>query len=358
MPSEKKIRNSTFEILRIVAILFIIVSHYMMGTKDNANISTANLILANNLCFGDMGVAMFMMISGFFLWKSEKINALHIVKLVLEYYFYIFLLYGLSFALVDGKQFDSDEFLKTIFGLFYERSWFVSAYLLVYLLHPFINKLFKLENYSLAFKFMLIITVIWSIVPSITAGTFYLNRFLSLFCLYCYGAFLRLSSESGQKWFNKKTGLLLFFIDLGVIFVFQLTMSIITINHRDMAYMISWFTSRHSIFMIFMVFGLMMLLSLAKPIYSKVVNFVAGFTLGIYLIHDNDSLRNYYWKVLFRTQDYCDSANMLWHALMSVAIIFTICLVIDIIRKYALENPLFLLIDKIKNRKKEELPQA
>ena len=358
MASENKIRNSTFEILRIVAIVFIIVSHYMMGTKDNANISTANLILANNLSLGDMGVAMFMMISGFFLWKSEKVNAFHIVKLVLEYYFYILLFYGLSFVLVDGKQFDSDEFLKTIFGLFFERSWFVSAYLLVYLFHPFINKLFKLENYSLAFKFMIIITVVWSIVPSITAGTFYLNRFLSLFCLYCYGAFLRLSKESGQKWFNKKTGLLMLFINLGIIFVFQLIMSLISISHHDMAYMINWFISRHSLFMILMVFGLMMLLSMAKPIYSKPVNFIAGFTLGIYLIHDNDSLRNYYWKVLFRTQDYCSSANMLWHLVMSVAIVFALCLIIDIFRKYALETPLFLLFDRFKRKKKEELPQA
>ena len=300
-----------------------------------------------------------MLISGFFLWKSEKIDVWHIVKIVLEFYFYVLLCYGLSFALVKGKTFDSDEFLKTILGLFFEKSWFVSAYLLVYIFHPFINKLFKLDNYKMAVTFMIIITIVWSIVPSMTAGTFYLNRFLSLLCLYCYGAFLRLGKESASKWYNKKTGLMLFLINLGFIATYQLVMSIISISHTDMAYMISWFISRHSIFMILCISGLMMLVSLAKPIYSRPINFLAGFTLGIYLIHDNDSLRDYYWKTLFRSQDYCSSNAMLWHILMCVALIFSICLVIDIFRKYVLENPLITLLKKIfSKKKKEEVIQA
>ena len=359
MKPQSKVRNSAFEILRLVAIVFIIISHYCIGTRDNANILTSNLILVNNLCLGDVGVAIFMFISGFFLWKSEKIDPWHIVKIVLEYYFYSFLCYGLSFVLIKGKSFDADEFLRVSLGLFYERAWFVSAYLLVYIFHPFINRLFKLENFKLAVKFMVIITIVWSIIPSFTAGTFYLNRFTSLLCLYCYGAFLRLSKESSMRWYNKKTGLMLFLISLGVIATYQLIMSIVTINHRDMAYMISWFISRHSIFMIPCVFGLMMLVSFAKPIYSRPINFIAGFTLGIYLIHENDALRNYYWNTLFRSQDYCNSNAMLWHVLMSVALVFFICLAIDILRKYALENPLIALLKKVfKKKEKEKIAEA
>ncbi len=351
MTKTKKVRNSTFEILRIVAILFILISHYNYSAALNCeNITLENSIIANNFVLGDVGVAIFMMISGFFLRKSEKIDVMHIIKLIAEYYFYIFLTYGLSFALIPGKAFDSNELLHTVFGLFFENAWFVSAYLLVYIFHPFINKIFKDDNYKNALIFMIIITVVWSIVPTLTAGTFYLNRFLSLLCLYCYGAFLKLAKDNQKKWYNKKVGLVLLSSGFGFIATYQVVMSIVCLSHPDMTYMISWFTSRHALPMIIMISGLMMLFSLAKPIYSRVINFVAGFTLGIYLIHESQALSSYYWFSIFRVQDYVSTYDMLWHCLMTVSLMFVCCLAIDVFRKYALEMPLFKLVDFIKNK--------
>ena len=353
MNNKAKVRNSTFEILRIVAIIFIIISHYMIAARDSGTASNEIIILANNFVLGDIGVALFMFISGFFLRKSERIDPWHIVKIVLEYYFYIFLLYGLSFAFTD-KAFSSDELLNTFLSLFLDKLWFVPAYLLVYIFHPFINKLFKDDNYKLSISFMITITIVWSIIPSFTAATFYLNRFLSVLCLYCYGAFLKQAKDTNQKWFNKKTGWLLFLINFGIIFIFQLVMSLVSITHIDMAYMISWFISRHSIFMILMISGLMILIAFAKPLYSRVINFLAAYTLGIYLLHEYDGLKNYYWYQVFRVQNYCFDANILWHLLMCVSLIFFIGLAVDVIRKYALETPLFMLIKKIASKFKHK----
>ena len=353
-----KVRNSAFELLRIVAIIFIILSHYnFYGVIGSTTSNSTNIIVAYNFILGDIGVAMFMMISGFFLRKSERINVWHIVKLLLEYYFYSFLGYGLSFALME-KSFNAEELLHASLGLFYEQMWFVSAYLLVYLFHPFINKLFKEDNFKSASIFLLLITVVWSIIPSITAGTFYLNRFLSVFCLYCYGAYLNLAKEMNRKWYTKKVALIMLLSGGGFIVIYQVIMSVISISHPDMAYMINWFTSRHALPMIVMVSGVMMLTSIAKPFYSRIVNYLSSFTLGIYLIHENEFLKDYFWHKLFRVQDYANSNNLYWSVIMAVAIIFFGCIAIDMVRRYAFEMPLFSLLHKLFTKKDNKVVSA
>ncbi|MDY6429651.1 MAG: acyltransferase [Bacilli bacterium] len=352
----KKIRNSAFELLRVIAIIFIIISHYCFhGARNDPNILPYNMIIACNLSLGNIGVAIFMMISGYFLRKSQKVNVMHMVKLILEYYFYIILGYGLSFALVPGKTFDSNEFLRVIFPLFFEESWFVPAYLLVYLFHPFINKIFTESNYKSAFTFIVLITVVWSIVPTFTTAQFFLNGFISVFCFYCYGAFLKLAQDVGKKWYNKKTAWRLFFIGLGVILLYQTIVTIIACYNIDTAPAAEGFTTRFSFLMILMVMGLIMLVSLSKPFYCRPLNFVAGFTLGIYLIHDNIFLRDYYWHTLFRTQDFTSTNLMIPHLLMCLAIIFCLGLVIDVTRKYALEGPLFKLINRVVDKIKVKI---
>lgn len=72
---KNKTRNSSFEILRLAAMLMIIVSHIYAGTQGGEQFSTANkviYILTNSLFGAGLGVIIFMLLSGYFLIKFSE----------------------------------------------------------------------------------------------------------------------------------------------------------------------------------------------------------------------------------------------------------------------------------------------
>ena len=78
---EKPARNAAFELLRIIAMLFIIAHHFYVH-GGFSSISPTNKALMTFFEFGGkFGVAIFVMISGYFLVNSKfKIKKLFSVK--------------------------------------------------------------------------------------------------------------------------------------------------------------------------------------------------------------------------------------------------------------------------------------
>lgn len=93
----KKIRNTNIEILRIVAMLFIVGSHLAIyGIFENPSAEMYVIwdqgTLLNKICTcllvpgGDIGVGVFFLISGFYLSKKREIVVLD--KIIFEVIFY------------------------------------------------------------------------------------------------------------------------------------------------------------------------------------------------------------------------------------------------------------------------------
>ncbi|MCM1262431.1 MAG: acyltransferase [Butyrivibrio sp.] len=85
-----KERQSNFELLRIVAMILIVVSHYAgyIQPEFPTGAVTFNRVLIQTLCFGGgAGNIMFFAISGYF-WKDYTDNRKRIFKLWLEMLFY------------------------------------------------------------------------------------------------------------------------------------------------------------------------------------------------------------------------------------------------------------------------------
>ena len=77
-------RESNFELLRILAMLMIVASHYAVHGIGFDNWTTGSLV--NRWCIafffsgGEIGVALFFMISGYFLIIKEKISVKKVVQ--------------------------------------------------------------------------------------------------------------------------------------------------------------------------------------------------------------------------------------------------------------------------------------
>jgi len=162
-----KKRNSVFEILRIVAILMVILSHYSAyGGVDVPSLSFGlNSIVLNQARLGDTGVVIFFMISGFFMVYSTKVSISKIVRLALTALFFMITFYFISIS-VGTIEFSWKGLYLSVMFIFFGEYWFVVTYLLIYIFHPIINKVgisilpkFQNDHKSLRKYFSKIISV-------------------------------------------------------------------------------------------------------------------------------------------------------------------------------------------------------
>ena len=79
---------------------------------------------------------------------------------------------------------------------------------------------------------------------------------------------------------------------------------------------------------------------------NKVINTIAASTFGVLMIHANsDAMRTFLWQDLLRNTSYYNSPFLVVHAVVSVLLVYIVCVLIDQARIRFLEKPLFQFIE-------------
>ncbi len=191
-------RKSNLELFRILTMLFIIAHHYVVNSGLAA---TTGPILANPLswrslfllvfgAFGKTGINCFLLITGYFMCKSQ-ITAKKFFKLFFEVIFYKILIW-LIFILTGYEAFSLKGLLGTLWPIRSIASNFTGCYLIFFLFIPFINKLIhsltELQHIALLALCLFAYTVIGSI-PGFAVTMNYVSWFM---VLYLIGAYIRM----------------------------------------------------------------------------------------------------------------------------------------------------------------------
>ena len=330
----KKQRQSNFELLRIIAIIMIIMCHYY--GHGGGSESEKNLILKTIFgCFGCIANNIFLLITGYFLVKSN-VNYKKIIKLILEMFFYSIVIdiifYGFKIVPFDIKNF-AKSLLPIIYG-----NWFCVYYIILYLLIPYINmfvRKIKKEDFR---NCLITLIFLISIIPTITNNGWKVENH-SLFILsYCLGAYIRLypiKIFDNNKFNIKILIIILLLCSLGVS-TFVLIGKILNIDffiHNARYFM----QGNYSIFNIMMALFIFFIFKNIN-VKSNLINEIASSVLGIYLIHDNDVIRNWLWNVFFPNAKYINSNLFFLHMIIKVIVIFSTCLIIDKIRIFLMKD--------------------
>ena len=124
----EKQRNYSLDFLRIIAILMIIIFHICYKALIFDNLSGFNkLIVAFFLHFGEIGVNLFMLITGFFLYKSSSSKTPKIIRLIYDIWFY-FILNIILCVVVKGSYIVAlSTFFPTSLGYF----WYITCYICI-----------------------------------------------------------------------------------------------------------------------------------------------------------------------------------------------------------------------------------
>lgn len=331
-----KERKSNFELLRIVCILMIITLHYCNGDIGGALANTVNKVsnyyiinIMESLCI--VAVNVFILITGYFSYDKKSIKISKIFKLIFLCVFYGIMIY-IILLLTNKVNVDKDSLLlllKTIFD-----RWFIVIYIILYLLIPYINKL--IDNISkkdlwnlilINYVFFYLWTTIFTKTPLRDNGYGIVN----FITLYLIGAYI---SKYNKKDISKiKTFLMYVICSL-------LTFAYVKVTSNSYAY--------NNIFVLIASVSLFLTFKNMNINYNKVINYLATFTIPIYVIHENLFISKILYRDIFKCDHFYKSNYILINMIYTVIGIYLICIIVEIVRRLIMKKIVDEKIEKIK----------
>lgn len=352
---ERAGRKSNMELLRIVSMVMIILHHYADHggfVFGNGEITINRIILQSVHLFGKMGVCIFVLISGYFLVES-KFRWKKVLKLELEVQFYSLLCFGLT-VLGGDVGFSWQRLVMSVFPVMNSMYWFVTTYMVLYILAPFINILVHHMNKKQHFSLILFLLVIWSIIPTFLRLDICYSQLGLFLMLYLTAAYVRLyPNETVMKCYGKMR---YFFVCYGFIFLTVLFLDFLEYMIPEFSLDMEYFGGQNKITTYLCALSLFLAFLNLEVKRSRWINGIASTTFGVYLLHDNTFISRVLWTEWLDTDALIHSAWLLPHLLVAVGCIFGICVAVDYVRQRVLEKPLFEWIEKSKlNRFLENL---
>lgn len=338
-------RKIGFEYLRIISMILIIGNHFwlFMEVLDKTEPFTLNFYLVWILqAIGTLGTNCYILISGYFGVEST-ITWKKVVRLYGQILFYSIILYSFS-VIVNNESFLLSDFAKSLLPFSSREYWFVTDYIGLYVLSPFINILLKNLDKKQFQKFISIGLVLFSLIDILPGEGLNAQKGYSLYwlvCVYCIGAYIRLYglNISYRKYIVIGCG------SITVMYVTKILGTFLAINVSPvfMGYSTIFFC-HSSIFVLIAAVALFMLLkdinNTGGTVQQAVLK-ISPLTFGVYLIHMNPSFAASYWKRLKQIIDINDTMIFLWFIIVTVGI-YVICTGIDGVR--------YFVICQIKNR--------
>ena len=189
-----KMRNSNYELMRIISMFLIILYHviYHGEVLQNCYNEGAKIILEFLEFFTLVHVNSFVLLSGYYQSTSNfKQSKLWSIINASLFYRIVIMVVLLALGIIT---LDKVTIFKEAFPININEYWFIKCYILLYCLSPFINRGLKNFDKKSFQKLLLVMFIIFSIIPVVTGRQFFENNGFSLYqfvYMYLIGAYLR-----------------------------------------------------------------------------------------------------------------------------------------------------------------------
>lgn len=303
-------RNSGVELLRIVSMIMIIVSHifsHQLNFSYNSHTPLFSLFI-HTLFHSSIAVNCFMLISGYYgmHFKIEKsINLWLKAVLCGVFAFTVYLFYSSGESVLG--------YLGKFFPITRSGWWFFTAYMMVYLLSSFINAGIEHINKK-QFKWMILCCVLFTSFVGVWGGY---ERggggFMLLFTAYILGRYLYLYDVSISR-------PVLYFFSL-FLFLFMIIIAL-TYNGFDM--ICDRLLSHQSLFCL--ILSVLLFYTFKKmKWHSILINKLATSALVVYFLHESEGGMFFIKQILVR-HDIMSSPLII---VLLAAFIYLICFTLD-----------------------------
>lgn len=315
-------RNSSIELLRIICIFFILLMHAL----PQNDVTEFNKFLRYPINIGNIGVSCFILISGYY---GLKFKSFRFVQLILLTTFYSLFTFFLNHGWVLNLS-----TLKAAFVIPLYSNWFITCYLFLMWLSPYID-IFIVNCEEKKFKKLLMILFIgFSLIPTALNTPYYTvvthggKCLVYMLFVYMTGRYIRVREKKEKKETNRK----------------KVSFSFITLALLACAanYMVGQLFGRDCFIyfldcspFIFVMSILTFYYFKSYTFYSQTINYIASSVLAIYLL---DGTRLFWNEKLFHLNEYTQDNVMLLLLLLEVTTVFIFAVTIDKIRIALFQN--------------------
>lgn len=335
-------RNKGLDVLRVLAMLLVVLAHFLgwgtaghhgvIGVPSFSNGHVLNAIAYPLLSvFANMGVLLFVLISGYFLSKSTVLRLDKLFSVWIQGLFYSV---GITciFSIIGGCPWRNVA--SALFPIGSDVYWFVTKYVALLVLAPFltilINGLDK-RGHSI------LLIVLTLLVVTITSGFPYGNVFFSdnplsvamFVYVFIISSWLR---RFGIPAFLRQYGFWIFFACVAFQWLGGLALNW---YHADSGNIWGGFSSEYNALTIVPAVSLFCMFLSKDWKGSLLINScvrIAPYTFAVYLIHDHPLVREYLWNSIFNPANYWTSPMWLCYAIVVPIVVLAIGVLIDMLR--------------------------
>lgn len=335
------LRQSNIELLRIFLMLMIIFHHvifhglniYQLDVNTN-NIKSTSYIYLFFECFIIVAVNVFVFISGYF---GIKFKPKTLLLLFLQTFFYSTTIY-LFFVSINIVSFSFKELLLSFFPVLTSLYWFVSIYIGLYIISPFLNvSIDSIENDKII-KIALLLLIILDTVSGFVFGN-YSGIGYSVFhfiVIYLIARYMRLKNLEIK---NANYGyifcsLILFIVCILLIWYGYPNKLLILFKYNNPILVVS------SVFLFYSFKNL-------KVKNNKTINLMAAQVLGVYMVHDNPNVRiqlKGFVNYIYLDFEY-NTITLFFILIFVVILVFIFSSFIEIIRKKIIDEILLKYVN-------------
>lgn len=340
---EKSVRQSNFELLRIICMLMIVAGHIIIQHGGDYNLHDSEFVIPNFIKgFLCVAVNTFILISGY--WGIQfKVKKL--MRMEFQVIFYSVLIF-IIMTILGYHQIELKKDFFYFLPVITKRYWFVTCYITLFVISPFLNKIKTSLSISEYRRFLFggfIIIYLWPTfnflinAPNLIEDAGY--GIVNFIYLYFLGDYIHRFFITDRSWIFYMALYLIFGLLLGIV-----------------QYLLSWilgfiFTSYISYNTLFILAASVSLfISFTKiSFHSNWINKLAKPCLAVYLIHLHPLLWSFF-CVLIGVKDFHGLSFLLLLFWLPI-IIYLACFIIENIRLNCLDKFETFLIDKILHKK-------
>ena len=338
---QKKERMANLEVLRCVAMMMVVVLHYLgkggllpgLTAPLSAQDTAAWLLEA----FCIVAVNVYMMISGYFLCESSfKFSRL--LQLWLQVWIYSVVIGVLAAAtgIVPAQEISTHYYLTLLFPVTMGHYWFLTAYVFLYVLLPLLGEgLRRMTKQQFQVALVLLFTtfcLLKSVLPFRLEEDSKGYDCIWYLCVFCVAAYIR---RFGIPFLQKKSHALILYLT-GVFGTFgeAMLLHLFYLKTGSLELILKIPYEYNHIFPFLASVGLFCLF-LNSRIQGKIGGVavkIAPYTLGVYLLHENLGVR-YAWQAWLGTKVISNAWQLLAWTMLAVVVVFVLGILVDLVRK-------------------------
>ena len=334
-------------------MLMIVAHHYVvnsgiMNVFEIGDTSINYVFLSLWGMWGKTGINIFVLISGYFMCKAD-LTLKRYCRVFFEWVLYHFGIYIVMLA--AGYE---TAGIKRLYNLIFEifrfangSGYFTSSFFIFYLFIPFINKFIRsIGKYELK-RFILLLLFMFTILSTFFFNEYIFGEVFWFIAVFYIGAYLSLFPPAWSRDIKVCRRLLIMSLVLACASVIFMIFVGAVIHKGNPMLFVSDANKLGAVLVSVMMFATFKNLSIG---YSKTINLIAKTTFGVLMIHaDSDAWRQFMWNDLLHVDTFYSLPiiSLVGRSILVVAGVFVICSLIDVIRIFLIEKPVFDNFDRI-----------